>query len=115
MHSRCVLAFGSKILLTFILSCATCHWATAEDKVFISEFMAVNERTLADEDGEYSDWIEIHNAGTNLVNLNGWYLTDKSSQLTEWRFPSTDLAPNAVPDCLRFRQGPPRRRRRVAY
>src|SRR3954469_4802440 len=95
MHSPCVPACLSRILLTFILSCMACHWALAEDKVFISEFMAVNERTLADEDGEYSDWIEIHNAGTNLVNLNGWYLTDKSSQLTEWRFPTTDLAPNA--------------------
>src|SRR5437667_5830426 len=66
----------------------------ADDNVFISEFMAVNDSTLADEDGDFSDWIEIHNGGTNAVNLNGWFLTDKISQLTEWRFPSTNLAPN---------------------
>ena len=30
--------------------------------VVISEFMASNSRTLADRDGDFSDWIEIHNA-----------------------------------------------------
>src|SRR5262249_10772115 len=41
------------------------------------------------------DWIEIHNAGANTANLNGWFLTDKASDLMEWSFPSTNLAPNA--------------------
>ena len=27
----------------------------------ISEFMADNDTVLADEDGDFSDWIEIHN------------------------------------------------------
>ncbi len=27
----------------------------------ITEFMASNDSTLADEDGDFSDWIEIHN------------------------------------------------------
>ena len=57
--------------------------------------MAVNQGTLADEDGEFSDWIELHNAGANSVNLNGWFLTDNATQLTQWRFPGTNLAPNA--------------------
>ena len=57
--------------------------------------MAVNDGPLTDEDGDFSDWIELHNAGTNVVNLGGWYLTDRTSDLTEWRFPGTNLLPNA--------------------
>ena len=29
------------------------------------------------------------------MNLGGWHLTDQASQLTQWRFPDTNLAPNA--------------------
>ncbi|MGB0386056.1 MAG: lamin tail domain-containing protein [Ardenticatenaceae bacterium] len=63
--------------------------------VLISEFMASNDNTLADEDGDYSDWIEIHNRDSTLVNLEGWYLTDDDDELTKWRFPSATLAPDS--------------------
>jgi len=53
--------------------------------------MASNSRTLADENGEYSDWIELANIGTNTVNLDGWYLTDDASDLTKWQLPATNL------------------------
>jgi hypothetical protein len=62
--------------------------------VFISEFMALNKQTLADEDGAYSDWIELHNAGSATVNLDGWYLTDTTNNLTQWRIPATNLLAN---------------------
>jgi len=66
----------------------------AQDLVRISEFAAVNEGPLRDEDGDESDWIELHNAGTNTVDLGGWYLTDSASNLKKWQFPSTNLPPN---------------------
>ena len=53
--------------------------------------MASNTRTLADEDGEFVDWIELHNTGTTLVNLSGWSLTDSPASPTQWRFPATNL------------------------
>lgn len=59
----------------------------------ISELMADNSRTLKDEDGAFSDWIEIQNPDSVPVNLNGWYLTDDPTRLTQWAFPSTNLAP----------------------
>ncbi|MBI5387222.1 MAG: lamin tail domain-containing protein [Verrucomicrobia bacterium] len=67
----------------------------AQDLLRISEFMAVNDGPLADENGDNSDWIEIHNAGTNTVNLDGWYLTDAAGNLTKWKFPATNLPPNS--------------------
>src|SRR4051812_33621692 len=69
--------------------------ARAFDDLLITEFMAANIGPVVDEDGDTSDWIEIHNAGTNMVDLNAWFLTDNPSQLTQWQFPSTNLAPNA--------------------
>jgi hypothetical protein len=61
--------------------------------VLISEFMAINSNTLPDLDGDYSDWIEIHNSGTTDVNLAGYHLTDKTDDLTRWTFPDVNLPP----------------------
>lgn len=66
----------------------------ARADVFISEFLANNETGLVDEDGDHSDWIEIHNNGAAAVNLQNWRLTDDSGDLGKWVFPSVDLAPN---------------------
>ncbi len=60
-------------------------------QVEISEFMASNEQTLFDEDGEAEDWIELHNNGVTAVNLNGWHLTDDDANLIAWSFPNTTL------------------------
>ncbi len=67
--------------------------AMAQD-VRITEFMASKHSTLPDKDGDYSDWIELYNAGTADANIEGWYLTDSASLLTEWRFPSTVIPAN---------------------
>ena len=61
----------------------------------ISEFMAVNNSALKDEDGDYSDWIELFNPGTTPVNLQGYWLTDQSDDLTGWRLPSVTLSPGS--------------------
>src|SRR5436190_13605553 len=66
----------------------------AEAQVEITEFMASNSHGLRDQDGDYSDWIELHNAGTNTVNLAGWFLTDDENDLAKWAFPATNLLAN---------------------
>jgi hypothetical protein len=60
--------------------------------VVINEFLANNGTGLADQDGDHSDWIELHNSGTGTVNLGGWYLTDNLSDRDKWQLPSTNLA-----------------------
>jgi hypothetical protein len=59
----------------------------------ISEILASNNGIIQDEDGDYSDFIELYNRGDAAVNLGGWYLTDEAAELTKWRFPSVSLAP----------------------
>jgi len=53
----------------------------------ISEFMAINSSGLKDQFGDDSDWIEIYNPAAAPIDLTGWYLTDKASNLQKWRFP----------------------------
>src|SRR5688572_13834536 len=86
---RCVFMKRFTSILVFCLSVFALQ---AQDHVIISEFMASNSKTLADENGDFSDWIEIYNAGTNTVNLNGWLLADRNNQ---WSFPATNLPPNS--------------------
>ena len=57
--------------------------------------MAANVATLPDEDGDFSDWIEILNPDSSPVNLGGWFLTDDPERLNKWSFPSTVLPSNA--------------------
>jgi len=59
--------------------------------LLISEFMADNGGTLRDEDGEESDWIEIHNSGSEPALLFGWALTDDMGDLGKWKFPNLTL------------------------
>lgn len=59
----------------------------------ITEFMAANSETLADEDGDYSDWIEILNPRQSPLNLSNWCLTDNEENLSKWRFPPLVLPP----------------------
>src|SRR6266446_5424640 len=58
-----------------------------QEAVVISEFLAHNTSGLMDEDGDFSDWIELYNSGTNSVDLGGWFLTDDATRLTKWMFP----------------------------
>ena len=61
--------------------------------IVINEFLADNMKTNADADGEYSDWIELYNGGTQAVNLDGYSLTDNFGNPGKWRFPAISLNP----------------------
>src|ERR1039458_804140 len=64
-------------------------------QVRITEFMASNTSTLADEDGDFSDWIELQNTASNSVSLLNWALTDSSGNPGKWRFPATNMPPKS--------------------
>jgi CotH kinase protein/Lamin Tail Domain/Chitobiase/beta-hexosaminidase C-terminal domain/Secretion system C-terminal sorting domain len=62
--------------------------------VLINEFMSANFTTIADEDGEYSDWLELFNQSASSIDLQGFYLSDDSTDLTKWTFPEITLTPS---------------------
>ncbi|MBN1220385.1 MAG: lamin tail domain-containing protein [Anaerolineae bacterium] len=65
--------------------------ASNASDLIINEFLADNGSGLTDEDGDYSDWIEIYNRGRSAVNLGGWALTDDPVQPQKWPLPDKTL------------------------
>ncbi len=60
--------------------------------VVINEFMASNESTVTDANGEFDDWIELYNNTDETIQLGGYFLTDDNNDLTQWSFPDTVIA-----------------------
>ena len=59
--------------------------------VVINEFMADNETTVTDQDGDYDDWIELYNTTGSNICLSGYYLSDDSSEIIMWTFPDVSI------------------------
>ncbi len=85
--------FRRRLLASLILAWLGLGLGIAQERVIISEFMAANVRTLVDRDRDYSDWIELYNAGASAANLDGWFLTDSRKNLKKWKFPAVTLGP----------------------
>ena len=66
---------------------ATLSNPTVGDLV-INEFMASNDVTQADQDGEFDDWIELYNNSSTSIDLSGYFLSDDATDLMQWEFPA---------------------------
>ena len=60
----------------------------------INEIMAGNVSAIADQNGEYDDWVELYNGNSFSLNLNGYYLSDNENDLTKWTFPNVTIPAN---------------------
>lgn len=58
-------------------------------QVVINEYSASNRDILADQDGDYEDYIELFNNSGSPVNLGGYYLSDDYGNLMKWSFPAS--------------------------
>ena len=77
-------AFGAGI---FVLWIGFNRDVQAQEDFAITEFAASNSSAPADEDGDFSDWIEIYNRNPSALSLDGWSLTDDRNDPQKWRFP----------------------------
>ena len=84
-----------KTFLLFVFIPFLIYAQIQSGSIRINEFMASNSSALTDNDGEYSDWIEIYNPDDNDVNLSGWSLTDDKEDLQKWIFPDVVLKANS--------------------
>jgi len=58
----------------------------SEGQLYINEFVASNSGITLDPDfNESSDWIEIYNAGSQAIQLKGYYVTDNISVPNKWQ------------------------------
>jgi len=60
----------------------------ANGQVLINEFSAANFNNNTDDFGDYEDWVELYNTSNSLVDLGGYYLSDKTNNLTKWQIPA---------------------------
>lgn len=61
--------------------------------VVINELMADNDTIFADPQGDYDDWLELHNLTGSAMVLTGMYLTDKVEEPRKWKFPQNTEIP----------------------
>lgn len=66
---------------------------TVAQSIAINEVMASNSMTITDQDGDYEDWVELYNYGTEDVSLEGFGLSDDYDNPFRWVFPSVSMAP----------------------
>lgn len=63
--------------------------------LYISEVMSYNMQYLKDVDGQLNDWIELHNSGSEPLDISGFNLSNNPQYPTKWRFPeNTVIEPN---------------------
>ncbi len=56
--------------------------------LFINEIVASNSYTYKDDDGEFSDYIELYNSNNYDINLENYRLTDSVYEVNKWHFPN---------------------------
>jgi len=58
------------------------------ENVYINEVITNNSTGLTDEAGDYEDWIEFYNGGSEAVDLAGLFLADTLPVKKTWSFPA---------------------------
>jgi len=65
--------------------------------LYINEFSASNGAIVADENGEYDDWIELYNDNDAPVDIGGLFITDNLADGTRCRIPTTFSDSTTIP------------------
>lgn len=60
----------------------------AQSDVVINEFMASNDTAIADQDGDFDDWIELYNNSDMDIDISGYMLSDDSTEPMKFVFPA---------------------------
>ena len=76
-----------------VVLCLLCSCMQVWSQLYINEVMSSNSSTIADNVGEYDDWIEIHNAGQSPVDLQSYFLSDNASDLEKWEVTESVIIP----------------------
>lgn len=84
--------FTLKRFALSVLAFLTYSFSYSQD-VAVNEVMSSNVSTLADEDGDFNDWIELYNYSAAPVNLQGYGLTDDPTLPFKWVLPATTINP----------------------
>lgn len=70
---------------------------SASQHIYLNEIMASNRLTIADEAGDFDDWVELYNADSLPVQVGGMYLSDNPDLPQKWRIPAQQPGLTQVP------------------
>jgi hypothetical protein len=68
---------------------------SSDPRLFINELMGDNDTTIADEYGEYDNWLEIYNGDDTAVWIGDKYLSDNLLNPDKWQLPDLTMQPGA--------------------
>jgi hypothetical protein len=83
------------LLLSGFIPAEKAH--SAEVPLVINEFLASNSSFIRDPQGQYDDWIEVYNYGTDAIDVGGMYLTDNLLVPTKWQIPDGNPVETTIP------------------
>lgn len=69
-------------------------FSTSFSQVVINEYSCSNIAGPTDAFGEREDWVELFNTSATPVDLTGYFLSDKSTNLDKWEVPSGTIPGN---------------------
>ena len=80
--------------LALVLGCTLLAGDPPPSPLRLNEICCGNFSMLADPDtGEYGDYIELINTGSEPVNLEGYFLSDNGKKRNRFRLPALELGP----------------------
>ena len=85
----------SALICLFLFSILVQSGVSGASNIVINEIVASNVNSLADEDGDSADWLELFNAGEKSVNLSGFALSDNPQKPAMWFFPDVEIQPDS--------------------
>ena len=91
---KIILAFLFTFMLLILFSKLD-NTYTKEGKLYITEIMPKNTYTIADDYGEYSDYIELYNGYSSDINLSGYHISDTEFETNKWTFPDIEIKGNS--------------------
>lgn len=69
--------------------------------LYINEIMTMNMGVIADNHGEYDDWIEFYNGGTEAIDIGGLFITDSIGDTKPFRI-SSDQPDSTTIQAMQF-------------
>lgn len=80
-----------KYALLVIISILNVWLTEISSQIVINEYSCSNISGYTDSYGEKEDWVELYNVTGSSIDLTGYYLSDKASNLMKWQVPSGSI------------------------
>ena len=82
-------------ILVYFTFGAICTAHGAGKGIIINEIMPNNVNTVIDEDYKFPEgWVELYNKTDRDIDIKGWYLSDKRTDLFLWKIPVKCVIPS---------------------